>query len=175
MNEKGIQVDSLLIISNGSNIDFNGQYASKENTNTHIDASRIDKHELSLFIPKLKLLCSPALQATFSTKNDSVSALAKLQYNNESLQVEVSFSPLNNLLSKKDAVPYSAKLNFDNFRIEDWIETNEQSALIDGKVELDGANLLKLNSNMSIVANLENSQYQKIVFDTLLIINKLST
>ena len=165
--EKGISVDSLLLKTGGSNIDMNANYTSKEKMNSTIDASRVDNKELAIFIPSFKLLCSPSLKADVKVLNDTVQARLQLENNNQTLNAQISVNTLNNLLSKQGLVPYLAHLNFNNFELENWIETNNQHALIDGTIQLNGTNLLNPNSFVTISANLENSQYEEVFFDTL--------
>ncbi len=167
MNGNGIQLDSLLLLSGGSSIDLNAMFESKENMSSIIDASRIDKNELAIFVPSLKLLCSPSLQANFTTSNDSVIAQAELSYNNQSVNADIKLNTLSNLIAKKQAVSYSAELNFNNFRIENWIETKSHNALIVGEIQLQGSNLLNPNGFTTITADLHNSIYRDVVFDTL--------
>lgn len=167
MNEDGIQVDSLHLLSEGSTIDIKGKYAAIENASSTIDARKIDNKELAIFIPSFKLLCSPALKTTLITKNDSVTAQVELQHNNQSLKANILLRKLDNLLSKKEPVPYFADLNFKNFRLENWIETSNQKALINGNIHINGTNALNLKSEISVLANLKNSQYEDVVFNAL--------
>lgn len=166
-NKNGIQLDSLLFISGGSSIDLNALFESKENMSSIVNASRIDKDELAIFVPSFKLLCSPALKANFTTTNDSVFTHAELSYNNQSLKANIRINSLSDLMAKNQSVSYSAELNFDNFILENWIETNTHNALILGDIQLQGSNLLNPDGYTTITADLQNSIYRDVLFDTL--------
>jgi len=167
MSQDGIQLDSLQLITERSDVDLEGKYVSTENLQSNINAGRIDNNELALFIPKVELNCSPSLDVEFSTANNQLTAQAVLKYNNQSVAVEVLIKQLEDLLNKSGQVPYYADLNFVNFKVEDWINIKNNKALLFGEIILDGANLLNFKSPVKIMGDLKQSKYNEILFDSL--------
>lgn len=166
-NSNGIQLDSLRLITGGSDVNLSGEYVSTENLSTNIDADKVDKNEISLFIPSIKLNCSPFLKAHFKTVNDSVSAHVELQYNDESVIAELALNSFSNFLQKTEPLPYFAHLSFDHFKVENWIDIKENHVLIDGEIKVNGTNLFNYESNAKIDANLKHSEFNQIPFHTL--------
>lgn len=167
MSPGGIQLDSLKLITERSNVGLEGKMVSKEELQSNVNAGRIDKNELAFFIPSLRLKCSPSLEAEFSTANNKFEAKVTLAYNNQAVAAEVEIQQFKDLLNKSGQVPYYADLQFENFKVEDWIDFKNKSALLFGNIVLDGTNLFDLQSPVKIVADLNKSQYNEIQFDTL--------
>ncbi|MDB4582703.1 translocation/assembly module TamB domain-containing protein [Draconibacterium sp.] len=163
----GIQLDSLQITTERSNIDLEGSFVSTENLQSNIKAQKIDKNELALFVPSFRLKCSPSLNVDFSTSNNRLSANAELEYNNQSVKAKILVQQFKHLVNKSGQVPYSADLHFENFKVEDWIDFPNKSALLFGNIVLEGTNLLDVQSPLKIVADLHKSQYNEIPFNTL--------
>ncbi len=169
MNQKGIQVDSLLFVAGNSTIDFHGKYQSPENLAGKIDSAKINKNDLSIFVPSFKLLCSPGFKVDFVALNDSVSAHVQLNHNEQLLAAEISFESLTNLQSSDKKVPYFAQINFDKFRVNDWIETGSQKGLVNGSLEINGENLTDFNARAQIKGEFENSEYNDLTLDSILL------
>jgi len=168
MGPEGMVLDSLQLITERSSIDIEGNIVSKEELRSNLKAERIDKNELEFFIPSLRLKCSPSVEAEFSTANNRLTAKVALLYNNQSVAAEVEIQEFKHLVNKTGQVPYFADLNFNNFRVEDWIDFNNKSASLFGEIDINGTNLLDFESPSRIKADLHKSQYNEILFDTLL-------
>lgn len=167
MKKNGIQIDSLQVRSRGSMIEAQSSYWQKKESSTNLKASRVDKQELALFVPTIKLLCSPALRTKITTKNDSLWAEVRLQHNKQSVKARATVASLNKWQSKKGDSPYSIHASFNNFRTSNWVDIKNLNALIEGEVRMEGANISNLKSNLNITAKLDQSEYNDIVFDTL--------
>lgn len=163
----GIQLDSLILKTAGSAANMSGEYVSTQTMSTNVEANTIDKNEISIFIPSIKLNCSPALKASFKTVNDSLTARVELKYKNESMLVELALNPFSNLLNKTEPLPYFATLSFINFNIENWTDFNNEHILLDGQIKINGSNLFNYESRAKIAANLNGSVYNQITFHTL--------
>lgn len=163
----GIQLDSLKITTERSNIDMEGTFVTTENLQSNIKAQKIDKNELAFFVPSFRLKCSPSLNVDFSTSNNRLSANAELEYNNQFVKAKILVEQFKHLVNKSGQVPYSADLQFENFKVEDWIDFTNKSALLFGNIVLEGTNLLDVQAPVKIVADLNKSQYNEIRFDTL--------
>ncbi len=168
-DNNGMRVDSFLLVTARSNIGLAGNFESKKNLSADINASKIDKNELRIFVPSFKLTCSPSVKVDFETTNDTVYARAEIKHNEQSVFAEISLQPFTALFDKTAPVPYSADLTFNNFRLENWIDINNQQVLVNGKIEVKGNNLLDSKPEAKITADLNNSLYGEIVIDTLLL------
>lgn len=166
-NDQGIQLDSVLLITGSSNIDFEGKYSTKEDFKGKINSGKIDKNDLTIFIPSFKLLCSPDIKASFTALNDSVSAWAELQFNDQLVSAAISFQTLSGLFAKSERVPYSLDLTLSNFNVNDWYEIENHQALVDGTVALAGENLLDFNSDATVLVNFQNLKYNDVLIDRL--------
>ncbi len=164
---EGIRVDSLLLVAGNSNIDFHGRYQSAENLEGRIQAGKIDKNDLSVFVPSFKLLCSPDFKADLFVLNDSVTATLQLQNQNQSLLASISFESLTNLQAGSKKIPYQASINFENFRIEDWIETGSQKGLVNGGIGIEGHNLIDFTAAANIKGEFKHSEYNGLLLDTI--------
>ncbi|WP_340114663.1 translocation/assembly module TamB domain-containing protein [Maribellus mangrovi] len=167
MNDQGIQIDSFRVRTEQSALNTDGTYKALENMNADVDASRIDKDELTIFIPGLKLLCSPSLQTRFETENDKLVASIQLQHEEEVINADIELGPMSQLVSNKGPIPYTVQLLFKDFSVEHWLEVENIETLLEGSVDLDGKNMLDPQSFTHVKANLSNSEYNSVKFKTL--------
>ncbi len=163
----GIQLDSLMLKTAGSDASLSGKYVSTQNMSVNVDANTIDKNEISIFVPSIKLDCSPAIKASIKTVNDSLSARVEMKYKTESVLIELALNPFSNLLNKTEPLPYFANLSFVNFNVENWTDFNIDHALLNGEIKINGTNLLNYESRAKIAANLNGSVYNQTTFHTL--------
>ena len=167
MNDQAILIDNLVLRTEGTSLAANAGYQSLQNMDGNIDAEPIDRNELKIFIPKLHLLCSPQLTTHFETNEDKLTANLELANGDQSVNAEIQLAPFSKLTSGEGPVPYSASLDFSNFSAEDWIELNNINSKLEGKVDVSGVNLLDRDAKLSLNANLRNSSYNEVRFNTL--------
>ncbi len=160
-NEK-IQVDSLLLLAGNSGIDFNGSYISAANFEGAITAGKVDKEDFSLFVPSFKLLCSPAIKASFSAVNDSLVANILLQNSDETIDATLALGAFSHLQLPNAAVPYQAQLKIGNVNINHWISLGTAQLLVNGELKINGDNLKNIQSEANIEGQFYNSVYNTI-------------
>lgn len=166
INNSGIQVDSLLIVTANSDVESKGKFENIENNFADLRAGTIDKDELALFIPQLKLLCSPSLKGAFRTSDNSFSAQVELAHKNEIVKIDVSLNDISNLISKKGEAPYTSTIWVENFNLGNWIETEGSFNFPYGEIKLIGADLQNFRDFTNIEAHFSEVTLLDYVMDS---------
>ena len=170
MNNNKLGVDSLILRTSASNIFIDANYAGLDYLNADIEASPINKQELAIFLPTLKLTCSPEIKAQIKSEKDSTRAQIELINGNQSILVDAQFHSLKRALKdKKVKAPFVANINFKNVAPEKWIEMKNPKSIINGDVELSGAHFFNYKLPIKVDANLKNSIYNELVFSKFLV------
>lgn len=167
LNDSGIKVDSLLLVANNSDINFQGAYFSPENFNGTISEGNIDKNDVALFVPSFKLLCSPSVKADVNVRNDSLYAQVLLKNGREQLSATLSLQPFSGLQSDNETVPYQAYVTLDKVNIGNWIDLGVEKTHLNGEVNLDGVNLKDFTSEAVVKAKFKNSSFEEVRVKTL--------
>ncbi|WP_347839158.1 translocation/assembly module TamB domain-containing protein [uncultured Draconibacterium sp.] len=162
IGQEEIKVDSLFILAGNSGIDFNGSYFSAANFEGAITAGKVDKEDFSLFVPSFKLLCSPAIKASFSAVNDSLVANILLQNSDETIDATLALGAFSHLQLPNAAVPYRAQLKIGNVNINHWISLGTAQLLVNGELKINGDNLKNIKSEAKIEGQFYNSVYNTI-------------
>ncbi|WP_167619587.1 translocation/assembly module TamB domain-containing protein [Maribellus sediminis] len=166
LSDQGISIDSLKIRTQQTMIDANGNYQTVENMDAVVNAGRIDKDELVIFVPGIKLLCSPSVKANVKTVDDVLTASVEMKHENEEVIAELNISSVTKLLEKDVPVPYTTRLLFHKFSVEHWLEIENIETRLEGTVELEGKDIRDPDLSTNINANLKNSSYNSVTFNT---------
>ena len=166
LSDQGISIDSLKIRTQQSMIDAIGNYQTVENMDAVVNASRINKDELVIFVPGIRLLCSPSVKANVKTVDDVLTASVEMKHENEEVIAELNISSITKLLEKDVPVPYTTRLLFHKFSVEHWLEIENIETRLEGTVELDGKDVRDPDLSTNINANLKKSSYNSVTFNT---------
>lgn len=170
MDSNGIGVDSLILHTAGSNIFIDAGYRALDFFHANIEASPVDKQELAIFLPALKLAFSPDIKTQVKTENDKTNAQIELKNGNQLILVDAQFHSLKKALKDKTVkTPYLADVTFTDIVPEKWIEMENTNSTINGEIKLSGSHLLNYKLPIEVNANLRNSIYHERVFSKFLI------
>ncbi|MCK5729430.1 MAG: translocation/assembly module TamB domain-containing protein [Draconibacterium sp.] len=170
MDDNLFEVDSLLLRTTGSNIKIDGKYGSLNNLDVSAEANPIDKNELAIFLPTLKLTSSPQVKTEFIAKNDTTNAQVELINGNQIIFVKTQFHSLKKALKNKSVkAPYIADILFKNVIPENWIEIKSTNSIINGELTLNGSHLLNYKLPINVDGNLLNSVVDDRVFSEFLV------
>ncbi|NOR76609.1 MAG: hypothetical protein GQ525_15815 [Draconibacterium sp.] len=170
MDDKVFGVDSLLLSTASSNIKINGIYSALDNLDVSVEASPIDKSELAIFLPTLKLTTSPQVKTEIITKNDSTNAQVELINGNQIIFVKTQFHSFKKALKNKSVkAPYKADILFKNVVPEKWMEMENTNIIINGELTLNGSHLLNYKLPIKVNGNLRNSIFNDRIFSEFLI------
>lgn len=165
MNNNGIQLDSLLVLTGNSDFDLNAKYHTLENLGFVLNANKLDHNELALFIPRLQFKQSPVAKVDLKTTNNQMMAKINLSSGREHIEGEIKISPFSELIQKNNPVKYSADLRVRNLKLENWIASKADDTEINGSITLSGMNLLDTDQPISLDADLSSSHYHDIYFE----------
>jgi len=169
-DSSGIYLNDLLLSSAGSYISSDAYYKTGDTLHARIIAETVDKDELMGFFPGLNLLRSPGIKATINSGRKSTDVWVDVEDDNQSLKSETTFPPLKAMFnSKRISLPFHSKLSVTEFIPEQWIILPETKIVSNGKLELEGANLLSPRSGLKLNAVLNNLTYDGNKFDSLLL------
>ncbi|MCF6357290.1 MAG: AsmA family protein [Draconibacterium sp.] len=170
MENKMLGVENLVLRTSGSNIFIDANFHGLNNLDAEIEVNPIDKQELSIFLPSLKLVCSPEIKTQIQIKNDTTIAQIELQNGEQSVLVDAKFHSLKKAMEDKNAkVPYFATVTLKNIAPEKWVEMKKTESIINGKINLSSSNLLNYKLPINVNANLQNSVYNGRLFSKLLV------
>lgn len=167
MDNSGIQIENLVLRTAGSGFNAQAGYRSLQNMDGTFNAETIDSKELAIFIPKLELLCSPEIKTQFKNTDDNLEADVELMHENQKIVAKIQIKSATGLVSGKGPVSYSAHLGFTNFAVEEWIKINTIQTTLEGTIDLQGENLLDRNAKLTASANLRNSSFNEVRFNSL--------
>lgn len=168
LDESGIAIDSFKLHTSGSNVFMNGLFKSVEDLNAEIKTIPLDKNELAIFVPSIKLAFSPELIADFKSQNDSTLANVEIRNGKQSVKIAASLVSLSKVLNgEKEQIPFQAHLNLNNVIPEDWLVMNSSNSILNGALTLSGKDLFNLKSAIKVNANLANSVYLEQSFKKL--------
>lgn len=169
-DETGIYLHNFLFRTPKSNIITRGFYKVDMTLNAGLSANKMDKDDFKLFVPKFNLRCSPEINSSIISVNDSTRIWLELTNNNQKIKVEAGIYHLNKVLhGEKAALSHLTLLKFINVVPEQWIELPATNLIVNGEVKLSGKNLLDFNSPVFVKADLKNLDYSGEKIDKLLI------
>ncbi len=170
MVNKEFVADSLILHTAGSNIFIDASYSALDFFSAKIEASPIDKQELAIFLPTLKLVFSPDMKIEALSENDSTNAQIELKNGNQVIIVDAQFYSLKKAVKDKTVkAPFFVDVLFNDIIPEEWMEMNNTNSTINGEIKLNGSHLLNYKLPIIVDANLKNSVYHERVFNKFLI------
>ena len=175
MVDKEFVAESLILRTSGSNIFIDADYRALDFFRANIIASPVDKEELAVFMPKLKLAFSPEIKTEVLAENDSTNAQIELKNGNQIITVDAQFHSLKKAVKDKTAtVPFFVDALFKDVIPEQWIEMDSTNSTINGEIKLNGSHLLNYKLPIKVDANLANSIYYERVFNKFMITGTLT-
>lgn len=170
MINKEFIAEGLVLRTAGSNIFIDADYRALDFFHANIVASPVDKEELAIFLPELKIAFSPEIKTEVLAEDDSTNAQIELKNGNQIIVVDAQFHSLKKAVKDKTVkAPFLANVTFKDVIPEEWMKMNNTNSTINGEIKINGSHLLNYKLPIIVDANLKNSVYHERVFNKFLI------
>lgn len=166
MNGKGMQLDDFTVRTSGSYLTAKGDYVDMPEFQADVSADRIDSSEVAIFLPGIHLKCSPSVKTSLKSENDMLSIQLELNHGEENIRAGLSIDSLAAWPDKNRKLPFTSKLEFSHFYLENWMDINDLKIQLNGTVLLEGESLLNPEQNTKAQASLTRSAFNGVYFKT---------